>query len=61
MHELDIRKEFKSLRELKEFLDKLPDETLDKELVNDEYRDGLSFYEDSDEKNNLLHVSLSYR
>lgn len=50
MNEVDIRKEFKSLRELKKFLDKLPDETLDKELVNDGCRDGLSFYEGSDGK-----------
>lgn len=46
--EYDI--EFKSLRELKKFLDKLPEKTLDKELVNDEFRDGLTLYEDSDNK-----------
>lgn len=47
---IDHNVEFKSLRELKEFLDKLPEKTLDKELVNDGFRGRLTLYEDSDNK-----------
>lgn len=43
-------KEFRTLRELKEFLATLDEEQLDKDLINDGYRDCLSFYEDSDNK-----------
>ncbi|WP_193757351.1 hypothetical protein [Enterococcus avium] len=50
MNELSITKEFKSLRQLKEFLETLSNETLDKDLCNDGFRDGLSLYEDSDGK-----------
>lgn len=46
---IDIDIEFKSLKELKEFLNKLPDEILDKELQNDGINDGLRFYEDQEE------------
>lgn len=47
---IDYNTEFKSLRELKDFLDKLPEKTLDKELVNDGFRDKLTLYEDFDNK-----------
>lgn len=43
-------REFKSLRELQEYLDKLSDETLDKELLNDGYNDGLTLCESLDGK-----------
>ena len=43
-------KEFRTLRELKEFLATLDEEQLDKDLINDGFRDCLSFYEDSDNK-----------
>lgn len=46
---IDIDIEFKSLKELKEFLNKLPDEILDKELQNDGVNDGLRLYEDQEE------------
>lgn len=46
---IDIDIEFKSLKELKEFLNKLPDEILDKELQNDGINDGLRLYEDQEE------------
>lgn len=46
---IDIDIEFKSLKELKEFLIKLPDEVLDKELQNDGIHDGLRLYEDQEE------------
>ncbi|HBM6110167.1 TPA: hypothetical protein ACV5KN_001429 [Enterococcus faecium] len=46
---IDIDIEFKSLKELKVFLNKLPDEILDKELQNDGIHDGLRFYEDQEE------------
>ncbi len=46
---IDIDIEFKSLKELKEFLNKLPDEILDKELQNDGIHDGLRLYEDQEE------------
>lgn len=46
---IDIDIEFKSLKELKEFLDKLPDEVLEKELQNDGIHDGMRLYEDQEE------------
>nr|DAG83789.1 MAG TPA: hypothetical protein [Caudoviricetes sp.] len=46
---IDIDIELKSLKELKVFLNKLPDEILDKELQNDGIHDGLRLYEDQEE------------
>lgn len=46
---IDIDKEFQSLRQLKDFLNKLPDEILEKELQNDGIHDGLRLYEDQEE------------
>lgn len=47
---IDFNTEFKSLRQLKEFLNELPKEILDKELINDGFRDKLTLYEDPDGK-----------
>jgi hypothetical protein len=49
-HEIDINAEFNTLRELRDFLNNLSEETLDKNLVNDGYRDRLTLYEDVDNK-----------
>ncbi len=46
---IDIDIEFKLLKELKEFLNKLPDEVLEKELQNDGIHDGMRLYEDQEE------------
>ncbi|MDT2751929.1 hypothetical protein [Enterococcus thailandicus] len=46
---IDIDIEFQSLRQLKDFLNKLPDEILEKELQNDGIHDGLRLYEDQEE------------
>ena len=46
---IDIDIEFKSLKELKEFLNKLPDEVLEKELQNDGIHDGMRLYEDQED------------